>query len=665
MSSLPSIDAALVFSVIPHAITWVGLLSALMLLYRERTCGAPLAILCLAISLFSVSLVSGPQARYILIAAGLLALLKVRHELPDISTLPAKPLRVLTVAALSIFSATLGLLLYNLDSYSYKPLVWEAVVIKGLVIELNEHLPMARRIYSRLLWSEGLLSEGNRSLVYGFATSELLGTFPSMFTTRIVSVTCTAIGLGALYGMMRMLFSPSIAVIALAVCGLNELVLIFGRYGSSIAGTFSALIVAFWACSALVLRPRFALAIGAALALFITTLGYAPARLMVMMLAPLTTVGVLLCATTEMRKRALVAATFCLCIAGITYWQSTYGRVDMFTSARLEHIPGMFITGYWPDFLQSKWQALQNPYRIFSLSDYITFSKQIITNLTWPNLVTLTSPFLPEARSPLAFEADPMFLRLYSSLLFPFLLIGMVTMRRFQRRWLGATLWLCTAWTIVILLLTNRIDSYRAVFLILPFTIWTSVGLYQFCEILCRNAFGNMVVFISCFAVLSATIATRIHDLGRPADERLITKTVALPLLAKLPPNSIIGLEPADFRILAELSLDTQDRLNTSQRTAKRFLSPEEYGGLHSAELRTMDRFSRELPLGGALVLGPARSFIAAAAEFNRQGFKTLLLETPQMNLFIIVSAPYANEVQIGTELEGAKLESLAGWRQL
>lgn len=653
MIALSPIDAALVFSIIPPAMTCLGLVAALTVFYRERSRNAPLALLCLTISLFSASLYVDAPLRYILIPTGLLSLFIVRRISPKAQSIPVKALGSRNLATLLICAACLGLLFHNLDSYSYKPLVWEAVVIKGFLTELTDHVSIAHRLYSRLLWSEGLLSEGDRSLLYGLVTSELLPHFPSMFTARIASVTWTAIGLAALYGMMRHLFNPSIATIALAVCGLNELVLIFGRYGSSIAGTFSALIVAFWACSTLVLKPRYGLAVGAALALFITTLGYAPARLMVMMLTPLTAAGIIICSATEMRKKVFVATTFCLCIAGIVYWQSMHGRVGMFTSARQEHIPGMFITGYWPDFLQSKWKALENPSRIFSLSDYITFSKPIIAKLTWPNLVTVLSPFRPETRDPAAFEADPMFLRLYSPLLFPFLLVGMVTLRRFQHRWLGSTLWLCTLWTIGILLFTNRIDSYRSAFLILPFSIWTSVGLYQFFEGIRQIACGKLIIILGCVAALSATIATRISDLERPINERLITKSVGLPLVSKLPNNSILGLEPADFRILAELSLDTQERLNHSEKTTTRFIPAEVYEALHGAKLPTIERFTRELQQGGALVLGPARNFTATATEFIRQGFQVRPLETPQMNLFIIVSPSYSNEVLVGTEPAG------------
>ena len=653
MIALSSIDAALVFSIIPYAVTCLGIVAALTFICRERIRSVPLALLCLTISLFSASLYVNPQLRCILVPAGLLSLFIVRRTLPKVQSAPVKALGSRTLATLLICAACLGLLFHNLDSYSYKPLVWEAVVIKGFLTELTDHVSIAPRLYSRLLWSEGLLSEGDCSLLYGLVTSELLPHFPSMLTARIASVTWTAIGLAALYGMMRHLFNPSIAAIALAVCGLNELVLIFGRYGSSIAGTFSALIVAFWACSALVLKPRYGLAVGAALALFIATLGYAPARLMVMMLTPLTAAGIIICSATEIRKKVFVATTFCLCIAGIVYWQSMHGRVGMFTSARQEHIPGMFITGYWPDFLQSKWQALKNPSRIFSLSDYITFSKPIIAKLTWPNLATVLSPFRPETRDPVVFEADPMFLRLYSPLLFPFLLVGMVTLRRFQHRWLEVTLWLCTLWTIGILLFTNRIDSYRAAFLILPISIWTSVGLYQFFEGIRQIACGNIIILLGCVAALSATIAARIPALDRPIHDRLITKSVGLPLLSKLPNNSILGLEPADFRILAEISLDTQDRLNHSEKTTTLLLPADDYEALHGAKLPTIERFTRELQQGGALVLGPARGFTAAATEFKRQGFQVRFFETPQMNLFIIVSPSYSNEVLLGTEPAG------------
>ena len=151
-------------------------------------------------------------------------------------------------------------LLYRLSSEYLPPLVWEATVILNLLAEMS-NLDLAQALGSRLLWTQGLLSEGDRSLLYGFPTLYLLTHRSSLVSVRLFSALYF---LGAALGLAlvcKRFYNPTIATLALFTFGLNELGLIFGRYGSSIASTIFATVLAFGACASLANSPSISRAI--------------------------------------------------------------------------------------------------------------------------------------------------------------------------------------------------------------------------------------------------------------------------------------------------------------------------------------------------------------------------------------------------------------------
>ena len=108
---------------------------------------------------------------------------------------------------------------------------------------------------ARLLWMEGLFSEGDLSLLYGFPTALLLKVHSSLFSLRIFSVVYCIGAAALLFVTCRRFANLTIATIAVAAFGLNELTLIFGRYGGSVAGTIFGILVALLAFGSVVAHP--------------------------------------------------------------------------------------------------------------------------------------------------------------------------------------------------------------------------------------------------------------------------------------------------------------------------------------------------------------------------------------------------------------------------
>lgn len=663
MESLLNLPTTLPPELLASALAFTGVFIALSLLWRDRSSGIPSALLSLGISLLALSTLPSLGASIPLAIAGALAIIKASLSLKRFESRGNLGSTGADLFAFVLFLIIACLLLRDLDSYSYKPLVWEAVVIDGLTRELSRHVDFTTRLYSRLFWSEGLLSEGNRSLLYGLATSEILPQMPSMFGARIASVVFTLGSVFALFLMMRRLFNPTVAAISVGIFGLNEITLIFGRYGSSIAGSFFGLILAWWACAHVTRHPSFASALLASGSLFVATLGYAPARLMVMVLAPLTAIGILVSNPARIRSRIVAVTSMAVTVGLLVWWQKSHYRLDSFVSGRLETVPGMFITGYWPDFLLPTWKKIENPGRIFEWSHYLTFAKGIISQLTFPNFITVLSPFSPEERTFTPFYADPLFLKVYAPILLPFIVTGMVTMRRFQHRWLNATLWASSLWSVALLLLTNRIDSYRAAFIFLPVTMWAAVGLFQFLDLLRERAAGRLIALLLCLGSVYAFAAPRFIDLTRAETTRLTTKTTALPLLPMLPVRPIIGVEASDFRVLAELSLDTLQRRKANQQFSDHFLSDSELNSLASSDLPAITALTNRMQRGIPLLIGPVWRFAPLAAELSSRGYTVRVYPARLHPFFIIAPPETASKIPFGAIYDTDELRRTFGPR--
>lgn len=620
------------------------------LTYSPHTRQSRAPYICLGLGLLALSLVILPLNLHLYGAVAGICALFLGYS-GQTNALPPKTGKNSTCASvLPLVLITLigALLFHRLDTYSSKPLVWEAVVIENVVSSPATGSGFIHSFTSRLLWSEGLLSEGDRSLLYGFPITEILPRFPSMFAARLPAAIITIGSLVALYGLLRSHVSPTIATIAVGVFGLNELVLIFGRTGGSIAGTLFSLLVALWAYLRYVDIPSKRNATLAALCLFMATLGYAPARLVVVWLTLL-----LLGEIIVHKKLSLGAkfgslipflATVAICVIpqfiSETYW--------LFASARLEHLPGMFLTGYWPDHMLDQWNEVAVRLKPISLTDVTSFSKTLLESVTLPNLATVISPYAPQERGALPFFRDPLFLKIFAPGLFPFLVLGMFAASHSHYRVLNRALWTWTIGIIPFLLLTNRVDSYRASPLIIPCAIWISFGVAQAIELLNSIPFSRVVASLCVCGAIYLAAVPRLYDLSRLNTDPLPSKQVLDELNGLLSQPPVLGVEYVDFRVRAEMLLDSLARQQKGILLAKELLDSEDYLSLakndDAARQLVAKRLRTTISMGTPLILGPTYRFQKAASNFMKIGLSVQTLRLRELSAYLITSPSYSHD---------------------
>jgi hypothetical protein len=538
------------------------------------------------------------------------------------------------------------LLFYRLVPNFRIPLVWEGTVIHSFIIEM-QNFTVPEALLRRSLWSEGLLSEGDASLLYGFPTLLLLSVHSSLFSLRIFSV-IFFLTAALLIGFFCKRFAHAgVGAIACAVFGLNELGLVFGRYGSSIAATLFSVVVAFCCCAMTVTRPTL-LRVGiAVIALFIATLGYAPARLIVLALIVMTLVG-LYSHTSISRFRYLVLTTvFCLGVGSVFLVQRHFSHSQLFVSARQEQFFKLFYSGMWPDPLLPKWRAFKEETREPLLVDYLSFGSELVLNTTLPQLLDLTLPFDQAPAKKREFSADPLFLELYAPYLVPFLFIGILMSSTYFPPWVTQTLLVWCVAGLAPVLLTNRADSYRTSMALIPLSLWIAVGITETLNEFRKTLFPAPLMGAILCGALVATTTSRMHALSVPH----VLPTPSDRLIESLQPRfinkAILAVEEQEFRRAAQSQLLLLRRQQQGLPIPKEILSAGKYQALTSsaesaAELheQILVEITKTLESGSAVVLGPRAKMETAIREITARvsevsptlredGAVVILKETP------------------------------------
>ena len=526
----------------------------------------------------------------------------------------------------SSYIALAFLLLYRLGTNYHIPLVWEGSIILHYLTELKT-FDVWSALGARLLWMEGLFSEGDLSLLYGFPTALLLKVHSSLFSLRIFSVVYCIGAAALLFVTCRRFANLTIATIAVAAFGLNELTLIFGRYGGSVAGTIFGILVALLACGSLVAHPSLLRTLWALVSLFVATLGYAPARLVVVLLFGGTVIGVLAHRTITQRTKMMLIGALCsgvLLCGGI---QRSFGRFDAFFSARHEQILYLFSSDTWPEPMMKELDTFRTERRLPTTSDYISFTKDLISSTTLYQLQTVISPFTKASPRSRHFYSDPIFLELYAPYLFPFLIVGALICARRSSLWFQGIMIGWIAVSTVPILLTNRVDSYRTSMLLVPLSVWIAVGISEVVSELRRIRFPAPLLAIVLTGSLAAVAVSRVDQLSAPDVPPTLTDRIIESLEPRFLHQSIIGVERQDFRSVAQTSLILLRIQQQGAAAPARVLPLKEYESLFSngdADTRrqTLEYISGVLSHGAFAVLGPRSQMKEALSQLQQQGYR-------------------------------------------
>ncbi len=584
------------------------------------------------VSLFlgSAALVLGGEVGYLLLVASApyawMAVKAVpRSDEAEGCDVP-RAVRRLVMATLA--GAIVTLALYRLGDYSPMALTWESPVIEDLITELDAGRPLSESFAQRLKWNHGVLSGGANSLVFGF---------PALLTLKFLSADFVSLRLPAalaflgaciaIFAVTRRTLGWVAAASALAFFGLNQVILIYARYGSSAAGSLCALACALLVCVCLIQRQRIVLAPLAAVCLYVATLGYSPARVPVVIVVIMTVFGIWSRRHFTAKRRAAVAVAFLSALLPIVLFQVVSHTTHFYVAARGEQFFGMLISKYWPDEIRAL-QTVALATKPLMPGEVLGIAVELIRQITWPQLWTLLDPLSPELRKaadPMLppFHDDPLFLKVIAPALTPFFILGLAAAVRHRHYWLFSlcVMWIASSFGAV--LLSNRVDDHRLVFVIIPLSIFAALGVSALvrCWQVARCPRAPLVLAV--LLLLVVAVVPRARDMYDEAPPKSLAISGLRRLLAELPSKNLVLVTDIFHRELAALRLDVWND-KSSSRTQVHSLNPELREVLDRGTLLYRQNDARQVAeqveQGKTIILHPASRYLKAASVLSKQG---------------------------------------------
>lgn len=540
-----------------------------------------------------------------------------------------------------------GLLLYRLGSFSPTPLTWEGTTIDGLLDDVRRDQPWWQILKERLLWNDGILSAGGTSLLFGMPSLIVFREFgPSLAALRGVSVFWI---LGAIL-MFALLFRRGFGrlapCVAALVFGLNEVILIYGRYGSSIAGTMFALVVAVLLWIRLTQRGEPLFAFLFSLALYVATLGYGAARISALVLLLLFFV-LSPCISCTRRQRWSLVLIVTATMTSVYAFEQLHNRAPFLLRARTEQL--FYMNSQQGLLFTSQVLASRGESKIpLSWKERVLLANELVQKATGPQLSKIMNPFAPEQRSRFPFRDDPPFLKVFAPALFPWMLLGFWAVWRPGRRYLAITCVSLVTLGTMALLLTNRVDSYRAIFLTIPLSIWITVGVSDFIRIIAELRLSKVLIFGGIATGMMWGILPRIYDLYAPPSSLSLQEQNLYYAVSRIP-GPLTAVLNLDHKIESAVRMELFKR--STSREGSRGLLDE-----HVSENLTNERvdsnpaaFEQAVKLlhtGEVLMLAPAHHYRITSGKLRNRGFVVRVSGDSVASVFVI-SKP---KVEVGLD---------------
>jgi hypothetical protein len=580
---------------------------------------------------------------------------KLIHRIPDDDRLERRS-RLMSMAVALISLVVASFAFYRLGNYSSMALTWESPVIDDLVTELASDSSLMTSFSQRLRWNHGVLSGGANSLVFGFpALVGLRYVSADFWLLRLPAAVAFLGACVAFFLLTRRLLGLITAVSVLGVFGLNQVVLIYARYGSSAAGSLCAVLVAFLMCVRLIQTQRIYWAPVAVIALYIATLGYAPARIPVVVLVAMTPLGILLSSDYSLRRRLAAVGTFAIAVLIVLLFQAHFRATSFYFAARGEQFFAMLGTKYWPDEVRSL-QVISLATKPLTPGEMIGVAIELVRQVTGPQLWALVDPFVstaagPVATSPNPFHDDPLFLRIIAPTLIPFVFLGLGGIAVAKRRWLTATLLIWVLACSASVLLSNRVDDHRLLFLVIPLSLWAAFGISLYARALGVIRLPGSVVVGIASAYCGLVVLARSGTMYDPRDQENPMIAAIREVVRDLPERDVTLMVDMFHRDTALLRLGLwRDSIVNGKRIT--WLSPHYKDALDRGTILYRPQIATEMakPVkdGATLVLPYAPRYQQAASHLARQSLSVFSRSVGPYN-FLVVNThkePYSSRVQ-------------------
>lgn len=528
-------------------------------------------------------------------------------------------------------------------------LQWERDIIHGYAGDVLAGKSALGRLTGLLIWDIGALSTAQNSLLFGGLGYPALAALGyTNFALRLPAAIFGLISCVLLFGVCRAMFGPRVAVWSSAAFALSETTIFYSRYGSSPTATLASLLLAVYLCW------RCARSTGglwwraglAGLALYLATLEYAPGRIVVILLLPLTLLGMLSGGAAKSAKVAGVSML--LAVTGaVLFLQWRHDALATLLDARGEQIFGML-----PDTLEHRKilgieQEPGVPFKRLAPADQARFVAKLIGTKTGPQMASLLSPLYEEDVKPLALQFDPPLIRPYFAGWTVFLIPGLLAALRRPLRWENAVWIAWGALGCLSLLLTNRVDAHRISFLSVPFAVWIGLGANWAAsrlESLPRLPWGLGRLALAALILSPLPYLVEINHMREPpptfAGEALLAAVESVPdPVAFAADWEKIEHAPWDHKQIGALELRLLERTRSVPGWSYQFLADEYVAGLEDGELARSTRYLAELMKllrERALVAAPAEKFAALRSMLEERGIPSTLRRRPGLDVLLI-----------------------------
>ncbi len=365
-------------------------------------------------------------------------------------------------------------LLSNLGTYAGSLLTWEPAVLDGFEEAFLSGMGVRAYAARALVWEEGLVSNGDRSALYGWPAYALLKSFGfTPFLMRLPAAIAVLLTIAAGIVLGQLLLGRWGGVALGGALALSPAVLYYGRYATSLAAT--TLTVLLSAVATVLFLEKKDLVVGRGLflltALVASTFHYAPGRLVFLFFLLLLPAGIFFSPPPRARKLAVLGLIYGLLLCFWNY-QKSLGGSEKFFSARGEQLLNFFKDrGYIEQFLGSPVEPSK-----LKLSEKLVMTKNVLRARLPEMAFELKPSFsLPDVTDVIG--SDPPHLPFFPAPLFLFALWGAaLSLRNPLNPRTLAFFGLALAPSLPTLL-TTRVDGHRLHLIAIPVAFWAASGL--------------------------------------------------------------------------------------------------------------------------------------------------------------------------------------------
>lgn len=363
----------------------------------------------------------------------------------------------------------------DLGGYSGTLMVWEPESMRGLVEAWKTGTSLPRYTASRLFWGQGLMSSGFDSLLYGpgtYALWKIIGA--SSTTLRLAAAFFTMACLPLAFRLGMRLGGVPVGRAAMIVLAVNPALIFYGRYGVALSATLFAVLLLLLTCERMIASTRVGWWYGfaAAGAAVLATLGYAPGRVVTVVVVTMTLLFGAWSWPRLGRNKRLAFVLMVTILFGVSLTQVVFGTPRDFIDVRGEQV--MSVTPK-PDWVKRLLDDPPNPERLTVQQRLVMAGHATAERL--PQLKTVLSfSFIPAESAWHVVRRDPPDLPLIQGPLLLFAVWGFLRSLFEWRRGWPLLLVAALAAASLPLLLTNRVDIHRMCLASLPVIVWAALG---------------------------------------------------------------------------------------------------------------------------------------------------------------------------------------------